>query len=97
MKKTLSELVKQDKKILAKSCKKLGTFGKIITFEEGLVQLLSDKRIAKEIKDKCVVKIESGITMGNDLKIDIILSNDKIIESKQNDFKTLLDGLIETF
>lgn len=91
MKKTLSQLIKQDPKVLAKSCKNI----KITTLEEELIELFSNKDVQKQIKDKCVVSVKSGLDMNDNLKIEITMSNDKLIEKMKAKSLELFDGLIK--
>lgn len=92
MKKTLSQLIKQDKKILEKTCK---GFKDRSTLEEELIQLFSNKEIQKEIKDKCVATVKAGFDLGKNFKIEIIMSNDKIMEDMKAQTLDLLDSLIK--
>lgn len=91
MKKTLSQLIKQDKKVLAKSCKNL----EISTLEEELTELFSNKDIQKQIKDKTVISVKSGLDVNDNLRIEIVMSNDKNIEKMEKMSIELFDKLIK--
>ena len=91
MKKSLLQLIKQDKKVLAKSCKNLD----ITTLEEELIELFSTKEIQKQIKDKTVVTVRSGLDMNDNLRIEIVMSNDKIVEKMKKQSVNILDKLIK--
>lgn len=91
MKKTLSQLIKQDPRVLAKSCKNI----KITTLEEELTELFSNKDIQKQIKDKCVVSVKAGLDNNDNLKIEITMSNDKLVEKMKAKSVELFDNLIK--
>ena len=91
MKKSLLQLIKQDKKVLAKSCKNFD----ITTLEEELVELFSNKDIQKQIKDKTVVSVKSGLDINDNLRIEIVMSNDKIVEKMKKQSVNMLDKLIK--
>lgn len=91
MKKSLLQLIKQDKKVLAKSCKNL----EITTLEEELTELFSNKDIQKQIKDKTVVSVKSGLDANDNLKIEIVMSNDKNVEKMKKMSIELFDKLIK--
>lgn len=91
MKKSLLQLIKQDKKVLAKSCKNIN----INTLEEELIELFSNKDIQKQIKDKAVFSVKSGLDVNDNLRIEIVMSNDKNIEKMKKMSIELFDKLIK--
>ena len=91
MKKSLLQLIKQDKKMLAKSCKNI----KISTLEEELTELFSNKDMQKQIKDKTVISVMAGLDMNDNLKIEIIMSNDELVEKMKYKSVELFDKLIK--
>ena len=91
MKKSLLQLIKQDKKVLAKSCKNI----KISTLEEELIGLFSNKDMQKQIKDKTVVSVMAGLDKNDNLKIEIIMSNDELVEKMKAKSVELFDNLIK--
>ena len=93
MKKSLLQLIKQDKKMLAKSCKNI----KISTLEEELTELFSNKDMQKQIKDKTVISVMAGLDMNDNLKIEIIMSNDELVEKMKYKSVELFDKLIKDF
>lgn len=89
--KSLLELIKQDPKVLAKSCKEI----QVTTLEEELIELFSNKDVQKQIKDKCVISVKSGLDMNDNLKIEITMSNDKLVEKMKAKSVELFDKLIK--
>ena len=49
----------------------------------------------KQIKDKTVVSVTAGLDMNDNLKIEIIMSNDELVEKMKSKSVELFDKLIK--
>lgn len=92
-KQKLVDLIKQDPKMIAKNCKH---FDKLpLTLEEELINVFSDSRVRKHLKDKGVSEINVGANGFGEVKIEIYLSNDKIGNQKQKSSKKIIHSFLE--
>ena len=93
--KSLVELIKQDPKMLAKKCTKY--FRRIPKpLEEELIEIFKDSKIRKHLKDKGVGEVDVSSNGFGEIRIQIVLSNDKISQKKVEEARNKIDSLLET-
>lgn len=84
-----------DQKKIDNACK---TFKEKKSFGEALKSLLSDKKVIKDLSDKCCLSVTAGHNGPKELKIEFVLGNDKTEKAKldfvQKGIADLLGGLL---
>lgn len=92
-KKTLKQLIAQDKKELAKYCT-AKCFNTIETIEEQLTRLFSNSKVQNHIKNKVLDSVKCGLTRTNAMKIELIFNNDSTLEDNNEIIKKSIDDFI---
>ena len=57
--------------------------------------MFSNKEIQKQIKDKSVVSVKCGLDMNDNLRIEIVMSNDKLAENMKKKTFNLFDSFLK--
>lgn len=87
----LNKLLTFDQKKIDKACK---SFDKRVSFKDGLISLLSDKRVLKDLSDKCCISVTAGHNGPKELKIEFVLGNDKTKKATEDFVKEGLNKLL---
>lgn len=87
----LNKLLTFDQKKIDKACK---SYENKMSFRDGLISLLSDKRVMKDLSDKCCLSVTAGYNGAKDLKIEFILGNDKTKKAAEEFVKEKLSELL---
>ena len=87
----LNKLLTFDQKKIDKACK---SYENKLSFRDGLINLLSDKRVIKELSDKCCISVTAGKNGAKELKIEFVLGNDKTKEATEEFVKEGLNKLL---
>lgn len=87
----LNKLLTFDQKKIDKACK---SFEKKLSFREGLISLLLDKRVIKDLSDKCCLSVTASKNGPKELKIEFVLGNDKTKKATEEFVKEKLSELL---
>lgn len=93
-KKTLKQLIAQDKNILKEHCTSK-CFRTIHTIEEQLVDCFSNPLIQRHIKTKVLDGVRAGTTNNGALKIELIFNNDATLYHMDRHIKETIGSFIE--
>lgn len=93
-KKTLKQLIAQDKNILKEHCTSK-CFKTIHTIEEQLVDCFSNPVIQKHIKNKVLDVVKAGTTRNGALKIELTFNNDSTLANRDMHIKESVDSFFE--
>lgn len=95
-KKTLKQLIAQDKKVLQEFCTPK-CFKEIHTIEEQLYDLFSNPKIQKEIKNKVLDGTMAGTTQSGALKVTFIFNNDDTLtkDFRNEEMKKKIDDFLD--
>lgn len=87
----LNKLLTFDQKKIDKACK---SYENKMSFRDGLISLLSDKRVMKDLSDKCCLSVTAGHNGPKELKIEFLLGNDKTKKATEEFVKEGLGKLL---
>jgi hypothetical protein len=87
----LNKMLTFDQKKIDKACK---SYENKLSFREGLISLLSNKRVMKELSDKCCCSVSAGHNGAKELRIEFVLGNDKTKKATDEFVKEKLSELL---